>query len=327
MTDPFEVTLLGCDGSTWALTDPTSPVQLAGGLGGLHLPKVSHRWSTSARRAGRRWKGSVTDSRAFTMNLLVGEGTGAYDSGWRSLDGVFWQALSTDAQATLVVGGNRSLTFRLDEDNGFDFADAPGLFGLVKFPINCIADDPFWRGNEATTEFQFHVDAAVNYYGGAGGLGPPYIISGSSLFTTAHVPNPGDQPAWPVWTITGPTPSARVGVGDSVISVPFALNDGDVIILDALNETITDPQGNNLWPLMGYSSVPWAPIPPGDLVPISIGMDSPGVGAQIAVTLTPLFRRAWGASASSVSGTPGGTGDDGGFGTSSFGTSSFGGVA
>jgi hypothetical protein len=55
-------------------------------------------------------------------------------------------------------------------------------------------------------------------------------------------------------------------------------------------------------------------------------MDAPGVGAQIAVTLTPLFRRAWGASASTVF-PPGGTGDDGGFGTSEFGTSSFGGVA
>lgn len=314
MSDSLEVTLLGCDGSTWNLTDPTSPVQLATGLGGLHLPKVSHRWSTTARRAGRSWKGSVADARAFTMNLLVGKDAGVYGADWRSLDATFWEALSTDETATLVVNGVRSLAFRLDEDNETDFADDPGNFGLATYKVDCIADRPEWLGKPVTATFTFQAQDTSNYYGGVTGLGPPFYISEASLFDTASVSNPGDLPTPAVWTITGPADAARFGVDGHVIQPPFALQSGDRVIVDTDAETIMDATGNSLWPLMGFTPVDFASIPPGDEVPIVVGMDNPGPGASISVSLTPRYRRGWGVEASSPLVVSGHGGSGGGLG-------------
>jgi hypothetical protein len=322
--------LLGCDGSVWDLLDRRAPVRLRNGLGGLHLPKVSHQWATTARRSGRTWKGAVTDARAFTMNVVVGDPRPPHRKGpaWRALDGQFWEALSTDELATLVINGERSRAFRLDEDQDLEFDIDPALQGRALYPIACIADRPEWLGKPVTQTWTFRPDDTTNFYGDTAGVGPPLYIAQSSLFATASVSNPGDLPAPAVWTATGPAAAFRVGVDGHVIEPPFALQSGDQVILDTEAETIMDPTGNSLWPLMGAAPVDFAAIPHGDEVPLAIGMDTPGPGASISISLTPRFRRAWGSEASSAlalpSGGGGGSTSSGGFGDAPFGDAPFG---
>lgn len=290
------VNLLGCDGSVWNLLSPSSPVRLSAGLGGLHLPPVRHRWATTSRRSGSRWKGSVTEARTFSMNLFVGDMEPPYRTGdaWRRLDGQFWKALSTEATSTLVVNDRRRLSFRLDDDNDFDFRKDPALLGKAVYSVSCIAEQPEWFGEAERSVFKPSTAETVNYYGGPAGVGPPFIIDVSSLTRIGRVSNPGDLPSYPVWTITGPAGLVEVGVPGRTIKLPFPLIEGDVVVIDARAQTIMDPSGNNLWPQMGSAPVDFAPIPPGDSVEVVVGMDQWQEASAISVDLTTRYLRAWG---------------------------------
>lgn len=289
------LTLLGADGSSWDLLDPLSPTQLVGGMGGLHLPTSTGRWTQTARRSGRRFKDAVTDYRQFTMTVRVGDVIPPFrvDDDWRALDGQFWNSLRTDATSTLVMNGNRSLTFRLDDSNEHEFPQDPSMRGQASYLIACVADRPEWLGNTAVSTYTFGPDTGTDYYNGVS-LGPPFTISAPSVSRRASISNVGDLPAYPVWTITGPATSARVGVGSRVISIPFPLLAGQQVIIDTEALTIVDAQGNSYWPQMGSQVVDFAPIPPGGQVQIVVGLENGTATSEIDVRLTPRFRRAWG---------------------------------
>lgn len=280
------VQLLGCDGSTWPLLGlGASPVKLAGGIGGLHLPKVSHIWTTTARRSGSTWRGSRMATRQFSVSLYFADSASMAQ---------FFPALSTDLTSRLVVNGTRTLTVRLDEDNEYAFTKDPTLGVDRILPVNLVADRPEWAGAPQSATFPYSAASGSNFFGGGSGTkGPPFYISAASALTTASVSNPGDLPAYPVWTITGPVTTATVGVVGQTVTLPFPLRTGDAVIIDTEAQTITDPQGTNLWPQMGGADPEFAPIPAGDRVPVVVGMAGGATGASIKVELTPLYRRAW----------------------------------
>jgi hypothetical protein len=291
------IQLLGCDGSTWDLTSGADGATLAGGISGLHLPKVTHLWTKTAHRSGQTWRGSRLESRSFSMQILVGDTAPPFRIGsdWLALDDEFWSALSTEATAQLVVNGARTLTFRLDDGNDQEaLSTDPSLAGCAVYTIDCVADRPEWAGAPIAASFPYQASSSSNFFGGgSGALGPPFYISAASGLDTASVANPGDLPAYPVWTITGPVGSATVGVVGQTVTLPFPLLAGDQVIIDTEAQTISDPQGTNLWPQMGYADVEFAPIPAGGTAPVVVGMSGADVGASVAVSLTPLYRRAW----------------------------------
>lgn len=288
------VSIIGVDGSSWDLTGPGSTATLVDGLSGLHLPKTSQLWSKTARRPGQTWRGSRLESREFTVKVAVGDSDAPYRRGddWRTLDSQFWQALSTDALATLRVN-DRYLRFRLDDNEDPVFAQDPALLGNAVYSIDCIADRPEWMGDQISKAFAYNALANQNYYGGSTGLGPPFYIGEAGIFDSAAVPNPGDLPAYPTWMIVGPATRVTFGVGNRTTTLPFSLNVGDQVIIDTEAQMIRDQQGNNLWPQIGYTPVNLAPIPPGDPSPVVIAMDGAEAGASVTVSLIPLYRRAW----------------------------------
>jgi hypothetical protein len=274
------------------------------------------------------------DSRKFTMNVFVGDPRPPYRRGaaWRELDGQFWQALSARHVSELVMEGQRSLRFRLDEGNDdLAFTEDPARLGKAVYPIACIAEEPYYRGKTGVTSFTFQDPGAeVNYYGGAAGLGPPYVISESSALRTASVPVPGDVEPWAIYRITGPAPSVSVGVIGHMIALPFAVQQDDTVTIDTERESITDRSGNDLWPLMGFASTEdFATLPLGDAVPVVIDMPDAGNGARVEVEVPSLYERAWGTgmdTAGEIIPPPEGS-DDGALGTSPLGTSPLGGSA
>jgi len=286
------VTLKGIDGSVWNLNDVTSAALLVGGLGGLHLPPATNRWTTTARRSGRRWKDVVNDARKFTMTVRVGDPAPPFRTGddWRALDSLFWKALSTESLATLTVG-SRSLPFRLDDDNESEFPKDPALLGKAVYSIACIADKPEWLGATQTATYTFAADSTTSYYGAS--QGPPFTISAPTFGRTASISNPGDLASYPVYRIVGPAASAVVGVGNDLITLPFALQAGQQVVIDTEAQTIVDGTGTNLWPQMGSAAVAFAPVPAGGQVPIHVGLSSATTASFITVTLVPRYRRAW----------------------------------
>lgn len=286
------VTLNGVDGSVWNLMDRLSPALLLGGLGGLHLPPATNRWATTARSSGRRWKDVVNDARQFTMNVRVGDPQPPFRTGddWRALDSLFWDALATDALATLVIGGRR-LPFRLGDDNDHDFPKDPALIGKAVYSIACVADRPEWLGVTDVSTFSFAAASTTSYYGAT--KGPPFTISAPTFGRMATVTNVGDLPAYPSWRIVGPSTVSVVGVGNDLITIPFALQAGQQVIIDTEAQTIVDGAGVNLWPQMGAGPIVFAPVPPGGEVPIHIGLQGGGATSLIEVSLTPRYRRAW----------------------------------
>lgn len=285
--------LRGVDGSVWNLMDRLSPVQLLNGMGGLHLASATNRWVTTARRSGRRFKDTVTDYREFAMTLRVGDAEPPFRTGddWRTLDALFWAALAHDRPATLVFNGNRTLAFRLGDDNDHEFIKDPALFGKAVYSIACVADRPEWLGNSVTASYPF-LASGTNYYGAT--QGPPFEISAPTLGRSASLTNLGDLPSYPVWRIVGPATTATVGVGDRLITIPFALQAGQQVVIDTEAATIIDGTGVNLWPKMGSGPVDFAPVPPGGEVSIAVGIQDGVVGSsRIEVTLVPRYRRAW----------------------------------
>lgn len=73
---------------------------------------------------------------------------------------------------------------------------------------------------------------------GACGLLPPRAAVLHQLrfhHANAKINNPGDVDAWPTWTIIGDSTAAAVGVGTSVVEVPFVVPAGKALVVN------TDP--------------------------------------------------------------------------------------
>jgi hypothetical protein len=192
-----------------------------------------------------------------------------------------------------VVNGSRTLSFRLDEENDFVPVKDPSLKSDTSTRCTASPTAPSGPASPTTATFPYQGTSTTNFFGGGSGTkGPLFYISAANLLNTASISNPGDLPAYPVWTIQGPLSTATVGVGNATITLPFPLQSTDVVVIDAQAQTITDGQGNSLWPFMGYQEVSFAPVPPGDLVPVAAGMSGGAAGASISLTLTPLYRRA-----------------------------------
>lgn len=304
------IDVLGADGSQWHLLDPTSGVQLPGGISGLHLPGREPQWSQTARIPGRRRRGVTVAGKQVVMNVHVGDLQQPYrvDEDWRLLDAAWWRALGGGEQPfTLSVSNGltdilgrpdvRSLQL-WDESEDPGYIQDPAMAGSHDYEVHAGAESAYWTGPEVTRKFEYSTSDAEDYYGGAAGsgFGPPFHISGAVQFSSAAIPNPGELPAYPRYRINAPFNSVVVGVGDDVVTLPFSqvLSQQVLIDTDPRVLSIVDAQGHDLWPLVGTAIDPiFAPVPPGSSTPLTIAMDGADVGAYVEVSLTPLYRRAW----------------------------------
>jgi hypothetical protein len=122
--------------------------------------------------------------------------------------------------------------------------------------------------------------------------------------------NPGDVESYPRWYIEGPAVTASVGVGSTVVDVPFEVPAGQCWVIESDPDLI----GATLYDVApGASSKPaervegvdlinpvdmtaalgeadFAPIPAGTAVPLSLTLV--GLG-KVEALLPTLFRRPW----------------------------------
>lgn len=296
----------GWDGSEWALTDPDSGRFLMPGVRGLLMPDFTRHSSSSNFVAGSRHRGSSVQDRECFWPLHEFSDAGSAD--FLKWNRAFWKTLDPDREGTwrthLPDGGSRSLRCRfLKSDDVLD--NDPVLRGWQSTGITLLADNPYWRGEPVRRSWgqpelrNYYVTAEDRTTYGYADDVIHYLSPGGSL-GTASITNDGDVPAYPVWTVVGPTTSVSFGVDGAVVSVPFAIPAGKAVRLD------TDPvNGQVLW-FGDWSEDHFAVTSPvdrtADLVPSSkfvavpagedrgLSITMTGTGTVIA-ELIPQFRR------------------------------------
>ena len=187
---------------------------------------------------------------------------------------------------TQPSGETRTLVCRLTRESDTAWEWDPVKAGVSVHEFYLAAEDPYWQG--APLVRSWGSGEPVDFFGTTGG--PPFFISRSSTIDTASVRNPGDVRAWPRWRIDGPTTSVELGVGSSVVEVPFAVADGAYLTVDTSPTAQTAILSDGTDKTGDLGAVEFAPIEPGAEVPLSLVMSGTGT---VTATITPRFYTAW----------------------------------
>ncbi|MDF2554125.1 MAG: ArV2 gp16 [Microbacterium sp.] len=283
---PRAMTWTGWDGSVWPLTRPAAiNPRLAPGVQGLHMPPMTIHKSSSPLVAGEDLLGYSLPARPVYWPLLFRAASAAE---WEEQHGAFFDSFHPIIPGTWTVGTGskaRSLPLTGVFDGSYSFDRDPFVTGRALIGVELSAPRPLWRGRRISRPF---VAAEGVDFIGVGGA-PDFHISGAATFQVASIPNPGDEPAYLVWTVIGPLENVQLGVGDALIEVPFDIADGEVLQID------TDPaglfatlDGVDVTRELGFQT--FAPVPArGETGLVII---AGGAGA-VTAELVPLYWRAF----------------------------------
>jgi hypothetical protein len=174
------------------------------------------------------------------------------------------------------------LRCRFRDDGGHAFDLIPQKTGWAKYGIYMDAEQPMWEGPEIARRFK----AASSSTGFAS---YPWAIDSGHGASNATVDNPGDDDSWPLWEIQGPITSVTVGVNGRTVVAPVTLLAGDTLLIDT-NPTAQTALKNGVDVFTSLTATDWAPIPPGDGIPLTISITGTGI---VWCRFKPQHYRAW----------------------------------
>jgi hypothetical protein len=286
----LSMTWTGWDGSLWSLTRASEGVVLLPGYRGTSMPPVTHYTTNYPTINGARWRGHAIEPREVFWPIQIFCDTNSQE--WINRDRAFWKTMRPDKTGIWTVvqpsGEKRTLVCRFQDDGQQTFQNDPVLEGWSNYGITLKANSPFWTGEAVKREWV--AGSPVPFFpSGSGG----FQISSSRGLDNAAMPNPGDVPSYPTWTLEGPITSATVGLAGKTISVPFSIADGDTLVIN------TDPQvqsallhsGSTVTDVttdLGASN--FVAVPAESSTPISLSVSGTG---KVTLSLTPLYLRAW----------------------------------
>ncbi len=288
---PVESQWIGWDGSVWDLhSGAQGVVLLKDGVTGLHMPRFDLYTSTTRAVPGHRRRGSRARARDVVWPVLVYGDTSAE---WHQKDADFWHTIHPDKEGTwrITVGfQTRELKLTANPDEDYTYPLDPYKNGWARYAVELQAAQPFWSGESISRRFEF-VDTETPPPFIPPTEAPPFEITRtrSASFAEASIPNPGDVAAYPIWTAVGPLDDIQLGVGSTLIDVPFNLTTGQVLRIDTdpRNETAT-LDGADATVTLGFQS--FAAIEPGDEQPLSVLVTGTG---SVTCELVPLYFRAF----------------------------------
>lgn len=283
--EAIDIQWIGWDGSVWNLSTGAEGVVLqASGTEGLHDPQLTKYQSVARAIPGARNRGWRAEKRqVFWPMHIYSDSSAAWAETYRR----FFASIHPDKSGTWRVGlagEYRELQLTGVYDDSYAFGTHPTVLGWGRFGVKLEAVQPYWTADQIERG-PWAVASATSFFGSGA---PSFTIGASESLGTATMENPGDVDAYPVWTAVGPLSSLTMGVGDAVITVPFSLTSGKVLRVD------TDPR-NPTATLDGVDTTatlglqPFAPIQPGDSVPLTVTASGAG---SVSVALTPLHFRA-----------------------------------
>lgn len=280
---------IGCDGSVWDLSSGDQGVALHPNVEGMHDPIMTKFSSVARAVPGKRGRGSRAEARSVFWPLKVYHDT---SDDWIDTYDRFFTSIHPDRPGIWRVGYQgsfRELELTGVYPDGYAFGVHPTVLGWMDIGVELEAERPYWRGAPVKGG-PWSAPAPVDFLDDEGS--PPLHISESAAFGSATISNPGDEPAFLVWTIRDALTAVELGIGDRVIDVPFAVEAGEVVRIDTDPRNLTATRdGDDVTALLGLQ--PITPVPPGGSV--SLHVEGTGSGS-IEAELVPLHWRAIGRS-------------------------------
>jgi hypothetical protein len=278
---------VGFDGSEWQLTRPGNPnPRMAPGVKGLHMPPMQVHSSSSPLVPGVELTGYELPARSVYWPLMFRAPTADQ---WEADHAAFFDSFHPILEGTWTVGDGelaRTLPLTGSFDGSYSFDHDPFVTGHALIGVELLAPRPLWRGRPVGRSFSGPQSTPFIPEGG----GPPFHITPGSSFQNAEIRNAGDEPSYLTWTLTDEFEAgAKLGFGEALIEVPFALGPGDVL------EINTDPasqyatlNGVDCAPLLGFQI--FAPIPARGVTALVIQTSGSGT---VRASHTPLYWRAF----------------------------------
>lgn len=297
----LRVEWVGWDGSVWNLTDPARGTFVTpGGVEGFGPPEYTEWVQDSPAVAGQFFRGVQAKPRQLFFPMAIYSDAGS--QAWFELQSAFFKTIKPDRYGTVRVttpGGQTRTIQGRSNAKSTSFNLDPFRTGYQGYGLSLMADQPFWVGDVVSATFKS--GASTDFFNGAS-KAPNFVISEGATFASAKVTNPGDQDSWPVWTVVGgATTTVTLGVNGSNVTVPFAVAAGKALQIDtdprvqtavygdwdSVNKKLTGTLDDRTDEL---GAVDFAPVPPGEEVPLTVALSGTGT---VEVTLTPLYERAW----------------------------------
>jgi len=231
---------------------------------------------------------------------------------WMLRDRAFWSTMDPEDIGVWTVthpdGNHRSLRLRFVSDGDKVRDHDPMKRGWDSYGITLVAEQPFWEGPPEVRSFAGQAPP-LPFFEPTG----PQVVNIASAYSVANasMDNPGDVESYPRWFIEGPADTASVGVGSQVVDVPFAVDEGQSLVIesdpDLIGATLYDiaPGSEGKKPsdrVVGVDLVnpvdktpdlgeaDFAAIPAGTAVPLSLTLV--GLG-KVEAQLPTLYRRPW----------------------------------
>lgn len=300
----YRLWLEGWDGSNWALHDDTSGLTLMRGVRGLAGITLENHRDAHASIPGSRWRDfRATDREIFLPIHLFHDGD-SYE--WVKHNRDFVRLFRGGKTVWLHIvhpdGTHRKIEAHYE--NGLEEALEidPAFYGWASYGIYLNAEQPYWQAAEPITRV-FKTPEPVFFFGGqpvATGVEtgvPPLGITDERTLTNSTITNEGDTDVRPVIRIYNST-TASVGVGNQVVTVPFAVSSGYVLTIDCNPQhqtailTSLGPVATSVDKTKDLGTFGFPKIPPGANLPLVT--DVTGVGSRIEIDITPLYE--WGLS-------------------------------
>lgn len=283
---PRRMTWVGADGSVWPLTRPEAVnPRMRPGVKGLQMPQMTVFETSTPLVPGVDLTGYAIPKRLVYWPLAFRAPTAAQ---WAADHAAFFDSFHPIKPGTWRVGeGKQARTLQLTGvfDGGYSFDHDPFVTGSAVIGVELVAPRPLWRGLAVKREFSS--EDGQDFIGPDGA--PDFNISAAATFQKATIDNPGNEPAYLVWTVKGPADVVRLGVNGATIEVPFPIPAGSTLVID------TDPAGQyatlngvDVTRQLGFQE--FAPVPAGGVSPLQI--TAAGAGTVIA-SLVPLYWRAF----------------------------------
>lgn len=311
----IESTWTGWDASVWDLLGGTSGVWLLPGVRGLGAMQHERYTSSSPAVAGSRYLGHRDLERGPYWPLAVFSDAGSAE--WIELDRALWRTLQPGRTGVWTVrqpdGASRALRCRFVSAEDALPRD-PTAAGFVTYGIYLAAEDPYWSGElvsrlfRASDPLPFHSAPGDSFV---------VRISEGSLEAGATIPNLGDVDAYVEWWLTG-SETATLGVGDRVVTVPFEVLPGKMLVVtsDPTSREAIQIDAPPLAPDGGPQSLEaqrawvdahlpsganrtkelapgakWGKVAPSAAALLSIALT--GENAAVRATIVPRYYRAW----------------------------------
>jgi hypothetical protein len=283
--------LVGTNGDRWDLGGEEVELYGRSVEGLLGDPEWEERTQQSALLDGQRFVGTRARPREASFIVDIGY---KRPKEFRAIERRWWKSWEPGKYATLEVAtenrGSRYIDLRFRGDSRWSSDSDPDVFHRARVPMDLVADDPFWRGDLLSFDFNPN-RPPVDFYGRDRGQdgGPRFYRSRSIVKNTQDLFNPGDVPAPLRWRVSGPFESFELTVDGQTVALDETVPDGQTVVVDSSDFSVTLETGADSVDLTRKATWGFASLPAGTAV--SVGVLVYGTGS-VTAEWTPKYRRA-----------------------------------